>query len=55
MADQDRLTSLYTSQPETEEQAKRKAKLIHELELKLGIREPDTSALVEHGDLSDVN
>lgn len=55
MTEQDRLNSLYTSQPETEEQAKRKVKLIHELELKLGIREPDVSALVEHGDLSDVN
>jgi hypothetical protein len=37
-----------------EEQAIRKDKLISELELKLGIRKPDDSVLVEHGDTSDM-
>jgi hypothetical protein len=49
-----RLANLYTSQPMDEEQAIRKDKLISELELKLGIRKPDDSVLVEHGDTSDM-
>lgn len=55
MSDRDRLIALYTSIPESSEQSVRRDRLIHELEVKLGIREPDVSALVEHGDLSDVN
>ena len=49
-----RLANLYTSQPMDEEQAIRKDKLISELELRLGIRKPDDSVLVEHGDTSDM-
>ena len=49
-----RLQNLYTSQPENQEQALLKAKLIEELEYKLGIRQRETSALVEHGSLDDL-
>ncbi|MCI4438036.1 MAG: hypothetical protein JHC33_14620 [Ignisphaera sp.] len=48
------LANLYTSQPENEEQVKRKDKLIYELELKLGIIKLDDSAMVINGDLDDV-
>jgi hypothetical protein len=47
------LANLYTSQPESEEQVKRKDKLIYELEHKLGIIKPDEDAMVVNGDLDD--
>jgi len=49
-----RLANLYTSQPMNEEQAKRKDKLIYELELKLGIIKLDDSTMAVNGDLDDV-
>lgn len=49
-----RLAALYTSQPETSEQSARRESLIAELELKLGIRQVEQSALVTHGDLDDL-
>jgi len=49
-----RLANLYTSQPENEEQALRKFKMIKELELKIGIRKPDESAMAVNGDLDDL-
>ena len=52
--DLQRLQNLYTSQPENEEQVVLKAKLISELEYKLGIRIKETTALVVNGDLDDI-
>ena len=52
--DQQRLQNLYTSQPENQEQVVLKAKLIEELEYKLGVRIKESSALVVNGDLDDV-
>ena len=54
MSPQERLQALYLSQPENQEQADRKIKLVKELELHLGITKLDESLLVVNGDLSDL-
>lgn len=54
MDDRARLALLYATMPETTEQSERRVKLIRELELKLGLRDIDNSAMVVNGDLDDM-
>jgi len=54
MSDLERLQNLYTCQPENQDQTALKAKLVEELEYKLGIRKRKCTALVEHGDINDL-
>lgn len=48
--DIERLNRLYVSQPETRSQSEERDRLIKMLETKLGMRTPDSSPIVEHGE-----
>ena len=55
MDDRARLALLYSSMPENNEQHLRREELIKALELRLGIREQDSDAMVVNGDLDDAS
>lgn len=54
MDDRARLALLYSSMPENKEQHLRREVLIKALEIKLGIREQESDAMVVNGDISDL-